>query len=199
MPGMALSSAYATVQFTIYDGLKSAANGTMLRGAIAAAVATIIVYPLDVLRTRKVLSPHRSLLRSMTSSNLYGGLGATLLQVVPSMSLIFWTHDRLKGDLGDFGAGAIAGVVGKTAVMPIDVLRRRLQASHVNTILGEHQARMPNASILRLLVELIKREHLRGAFAGWTMAVSKAAPSSALTFAIYGVCKSFNKDDDGGD
>lgn len=71
--------------------------------------------------------------------SLYKGIAPTLAQVIPYMGLAFYLQDKTKvllrglggGDkwhgLIDFTSGAIAGAAGKTIMMPMDVVRKRLQ------------------------------------------------------------------------
>lgn len=168
-------------------------ESSFVKGALAALVATISTYPLDLLRTQRAISvscfknskiPYKSLLT-------FEGLLPTCLQVVPYMAIVFSVHENTKSSLGDFWAGGLAGMIGKTVIMPLDVIRRRLQVSHMqqsNLIMERAPLRASNlAGQLRMLGRM---EGWRGAFAGWTMAVLKSAPGTALTFFLRSLCLS---------
>ena len=67
----------------------------------------------------------------------YKGIGPTLFQVIPYMGLSFYIHNLTKttimktapgkNHLADLIAGGAAGVISKTVMMPVDVVRKRLQ------------------------------------------------------------------------
>ena len=113
-----------------------------------------------------------------------------MLQVVPSMAITFGTYNQLKDLWGDWWAASIAAILAKTLVMPLDVLRKRHQI-RLNTLklALDKTANVENGPFIwRQLRELWRKEGMRGCFAGWTMAVMKAAPAAALTFTVYGFC-----------
>ena len=106
------------VWFLVYDRCKRTygddAVATMASGAVAAAVAWVVGYPADVLKTRIQGSPHSMSLtqasRDLLSKEppgfvssvraLYRGLGLKLLRAVPSSAVNFsvyeWTKRRLE-------------------------------------------------------------------------------------------------------
>lgn len=125
----------------------------------------------------------------------YRGIASALVQVVPQMGVAFGVHAELRGRLGDFWAGGLGGIAGKTVAMPLDVVRRRYQvhwSSKPGAYAVSNLASLLPTSRKRLVHELAaiaRREGIRGLFAGWTMAVAKAAPATAITFAVYGWCE----------
>ena len=107
------------VWFLVYDRCKRTYGddglATMASGAVAAAVAWVVGYPADVLKTRIQGSP-RSMSLTQASRDLlkreppgvvnavralYRGLGLKLLRAVPSSAVNFsvyeWTKRRLEG------------------------------------------------------------------------------------------------------
>lgn len=209
-PGLLLYTTYSAAQFTFYsqpwlhDRLSP-----FWSGAIAASGATLITYPFDLVRTTMAMqSKHQStmkILETLLSIGgpvaLYRGVGATLIQVVPAMAVNFAFYEKFKHLLGDTISGAMAGALSKTIVMPIDVLRKRLQLGTLSIRASPFQPQImlinKPAGVLgrNLVAELVRiwyLEGLRGLWSGWTMAVIKAAPVTAVTFGVYGACMRLN-------
>ena len=128
---------------------------------------------------------------------LYKGYALTLSQVVPYMGCIFATHQFLSAKLNfsDLESGAAAGFICKTVFMPADVFRRRLQLFQTNP----EQFGMISADRLEythrftskcdVLKSMWQREGLKAFFRGWSMAVIKSTPVTALTFSIHKLVK----------
>lgn len=206
IPGTALYAAYGSIEFRVFKStlLTTLAPSPFIRGAIAAGVATTLTYPLDIIRTRSTLQARYSPIATIVSdiyckegglSAFYRGMASALVQVVPQLGVAFGVHAELREGLGDFWAGALGGVAGKTVVMPLDVVRRRYQvhwSSNPASYAVPNLACLLPASRKRLLRELAAiatREGIRGLFAGWIMAITKAASATAITFAVYGWCE----------
>ncbi|KAK5131746.1 mitochondrial thiamine pyrophosphate transporter [Meristemomyces frigidus] len=120
---------------------------SFLAGAVAGTAATTATYPLDLLRTRfaaqgpeKVYAGLRAgvgeIARLEGAAGFFRGLSAGIVQIVPYMGLFFALYEALKQPLaavhlpfstGDAVAGVTASVVSKTAVFPLDTVRKRLQ------------------------------------------------------------------------
>lgn len=152
--GIWLYASFSGIQFWTFNQLKDKLNPGIAGGA-SAMLATLITYPFDVLRTRMALQASHPeiygsfnrtishILRHEGASGFYKGIGPTLGQVIPYMGLTFYLQNKTKWamrSLGgltrltdskkaviDFLAGAIAGATSKTIMMPVDVIRKRLQ------------------------------------------------------------------------
>lgn len=190
--GVVLYAAYSSSQFGIYSTLKW--DSVFLRAAGAALGATALTYPFDVLRTRMTLSKHSKSLYSCIREIwckegpivFYKGFSLSVAQVVPYMGSVFALHSQLKRYTSDFWAGALSGFACKTVFMPVDVLRKRLQLLHLNQADFSVPALSPARNVKELCVRMWRVEGgLRPFFRGWTMAVSKAAPVTGITFFVY--------------
>lgn len=91
----------------------------------------------------------------------------------------------------DFLSGAIAGIASKTALMPIDVIRKRLQ------IQGSPYKvyAMRNLPVYSGFQDCVKqmwaKEGLFGFYRGLGLAILKSAPASATSFLVYGIFSRF--------
>ena len=160
----------------------------------------------------------RGILREEGIRGLYKGLVPTLSQIIPGMACTFWVHDVLTRRDHQYHyyssyvqegkpivssssmAGAIAGAMAKTLTMPIDVLRKRLELNPIhgaptasyNPLTAPVYINKPastiSSGILKELGHIWRVEGIRGLWSGWTMALCKAAPVTAVTFGVYGAC-----------
>jgi solute carrier family 25 (mitochondrial thiamine pyrophosphate transporter), member 19 len=193
-------------------------GASFLKGAISAGTGTLITYPFDLVRTKMSMHVQRIHIPSVITGiikeegikGLYKGLAPTLGQIMLGMACTFWIHDALtRKDCIFEGksivsssliAGAISGIAAKTLTMPIDVLRKRLQLNACisnASILSKHSmapvyvnkpASIVSSSIIKELGHIWRVEGIRGLWSGWTMAICKAAPVTAVTFGVYGTC-----------
>ncbi|CAK0902403.1 unnamed protein product [Prorocentrum cordatum] len=166
---------FAGVQFMVYDEAHSSlrvwlaatlqpemARGpsdflvpsAVLAGAAAAALATLVTYPQDVMRTRLVshmgpLPAHRNyltavehVLRCDGPSAFYRGLQPTLIGVLPYGAISWGTFEALKQQLRAchgvaddddvplverLAAGSVSAALAQVVVYPLQVVRRRMQ------------------------------------------------------------------------
>ncbi|KAF1986259.1 mitochondrial deoxynucleotide carrier [Aulographum hederae CBS 113979] len=174
---------------------------SFVSGAFAGTVATTTTYPLDLLRTRFAAQGNERIYASLLSSvreihkyeglpGFFRGLGAGVSQIVPYMGLFFLSYETLKPVMsnlslplgsGDAAAGVLASVMSKTAVFPLDTVRKRLQVQ------GPHRARYVHRNIplykgvVGTIRTIMRREGMRGMYRGLSVSLLKSAPTSAVT------------------
>ncbi|KAH9909347.1 mitochondrial dicarboxylate carrier protein [Xylariomycetidae sp. FL2044] len=182
---------------------------SFLCGAAAGATATAATYPLDLLRTRFAAQGNdrvyaslwravREIRRDEGGRGLFRGLAPALAQIVPFMGLFFAVYEGasrsplasrlgLPGGAGDAAAGVLASVVAKTAVFPLDLVRKRIQVQGPTRGRYAHGAAMPEyaAGAAAALRQIAAAEGLRGLYRGLTVSLLKAAPASAVTMWTY--------------
>lgn len=182
---------------------------SFVSGASAGICATTVTYPLDLLRTRfAAQGPDRiytSILRSIQqiharegAKGFFRGIGAGISQVVPYMGLFFAIYSSTHPYLAlsplpfvQFGspdavAGVIASVCAKTAVFPLDTVRKRLQVQGPDRARYVHRnIPLYEGGVFNTLNCILRVEGLRGLYRGLTVGLLKAAPSSAVTMWTY--------------
>lgn len=174
-------------------------------GATAGGIATTATYPLDLLRTRfaaqgteRVYESLRASIRDIYShegiKGFFQGLNAGIAQIVPYMGLFFASYETLKIPLGDMSlpigsgdalAGILASVASKTAVFPLDTIRKRLQVQGPTRLRYVHTNIPLYRGIEGTLKMILRREGARGLYRGLTVSLIKAAPASAVTMWTY--------------
>ena len=83
-----------------------------------------------------------------------------------------------------FNAGWTAGVISKTTVLPLDLIKRRHQVTQLQPM-GQHTTRQ-SMSLLQTARHIIRHEGgVRALYRGATPAVLKTATASAIAFASY--------------
>jgi solute carrier family 25 (mitochondrial thiamine pyrophosphate transporter), member 19 len=180
---------------------------SFIAGAVAGSAATTATYPLDLLRTRfaaqgtervyeGLVASVRDITRHEGYTGFFRGLTAGIGQVVPYMGLFFAFYESLKLPLaavqlpfgsGDAIAGVTASVLSKTAVFPLDTVRKRLQVQGPTRSKYVGGTRMPvyDRGILNTLTTIVSKEGTRGLYRGLTVSLIKAAPASAVTMWVY--------------
>ncbi|KAL8632144.1 hypothetical protein Q9189_002168 [Teloschistes chrysophthalmus] len=213
VPAELLYIAYGAVQFSAYRTTNQLLQpfalpgsvDTFISGACAGAVATSLTYPLDLLRTRFAAQGSVRVYRNLRSSVLeiartegpggfFQGIGPAVGQVVPYMGLFFSAYEFLRPQLadlslpfgsGDASAGIIAGVLAKSGVFPLDLIRKRLQVQ------GPTRSRYVGGSIpvykgvWATGRSILGHEGWRGLYRGLGISLVKSAPASAVTMWTY--------------
>jgi len=216
VPAELLYLTYGSVQFSTYRTCSRTlsqmklpdAASAFFSGAAAGAAATTATYPLDLLRTRFAAQGSNKIYRSFLGSirmiareegarGFFRGIGAGVGQVVPYMGLFFSSYESLRPVLaplqlpfgsGDAMAGIVAGVVAKSGVFPLDLIRKRLQVQ------GPGRGQVAGGAIpeygrgvLKTGRAIVAREGWRGLYKGLGVSLVKAAPASAVTMWSYEV------------
>ncbi|CAG8493782.1 8257_t:CDS:2 [Ambispora leptoticha] len=193
---------------------------SFVNGATCGTVATVATYPFDLLRTRFAAQGHsksyktvgqaiKKIYRDEGLRGFYRGVSPTVIQIIPYMGIMFGIRDITKKKIQTLGqekgrylynltsfqdtmSGAIAGIISKVGVFPMDVVRKRMQIQGPN-LSNYVISNIPTYKGFwwHCLLEIAKTEGFRGLYKGITPAVVKAAPSSAVTFFVYGQMQKF--------
>lgn len=215
IPAELLYVCYGGVQFTSYRSISQlqaslpyrlpASVESFISGAGAGAIATTATYPLDLLRTRfaaqgtdRVYESLRASLRDIARDEgpkgFFRGLNAAIGQVVPYMGLFFASYEAIRMEIGtmnfpfgsgDATAGVLASVFSKTAVFPLDLVRKRLQVQGPTRSRYIHRNIPEYRGVYRTLEQILAKEGIRGLYRGLTVSLIKAAPASAVTMWTY--------------
>ncbi|KAL8655675.1 MAG: hypothetical protein Q9210_000738 [Variospora velana] len=213
VPAELLYIAYGAAQFTAYRTANQflqpfelpGAVDTFLSGAAAGATATSLTYPLDLLRTRFAAQGVEKVYKNLRTSvveigrtegirGFFQGLGPAVGQIVPYMGLFFSTYEVLRPRLADLAlpvgsagasAGIVSGVLAKTGVFPLDLIRKRLQVQ------GPTRSHYVGGSIPVYKgvwvtgQTIIRKEGWKGLYRGLGISLIKSAPASAVTMWTY--------------
>ncbi|KAJ3263165.1 mitochondrial thiamine pyrophosphate transporter [Chytriomyces hyalinus] len=219
-PAEYLYLTYGAVQFLVYHEWQKSTAGLLpetprsfIGGAISGCVATFATYPLDLLRTRFAMQGASRIYTSLYGAcreihqtegipGFYRGVWPSILQIAPYMGIMFAvqgklseTFERIENPYWNhawdhFTSGGVAGMLSKTAVMPFDVVRKRLQVqgpSRKSYILSD----IPRytGGFFACARQIAVHEGLGALYKGLWPGLVKTAPSSAITFWVVGECR----------
>ncbi|KAG8631256.1 hypothetical protein KVT40_000396 [Elsinoe batatas] len=187
---------------------------SFVSGAVAGTMATTVTYPLDLLRTRfaaqgkeKVYNSLAASIRDITKHEgfpgFFRGISAGIGQIFPYMGMFFALYENLKPrlaavqlPLGNLGsgealAGVLASIMSKTAVFPLDTVRKRLQVQGPTRGRYVHRNIPEYKGVVATVRAILVREGIRSLYRGLPVSLIKAAPSSAVTVWTYERTMSF--------
>ncbi|CEG38819.1 mitochondrial thiamine pyrophosphate carrier-like [Plasmopara halstedii] len=183
-------------------------------GAVAGVTATVLTYPLDFFRTAfagqgvpKTFPTMYSLMVHIWTTQgfrgFYSGLGATVVQIAPYIGLTFSIYSCLnemqeshqKEDetgawkpvattLSYIGSGAVAGIVSKLAVYPLDTIKKRMQMRNVPRCAKYGVIPMYTSSF-SCFYDVLRREGMLGLYKGTVPGLLKSAVAASTTFVTY--------------
>ncbi|KAH3680408.1 hypothetical protein WICMUC_000339 [Wickerhamomyces mucosus] len=187
----------------------------LVAGGTCGVASVAVTYPLDLVRTR--LSIQTANLAKLEKSKikinekppgfvklmldiykneggflaLYRGIWPTTLGVAPYVAINFAVYEQLKElipnstPMTKLLLGAISGGIAQTIMYPLDILRRRFQVINMsNNELGFQYKSVSDA-----LVQIYKKEGVKGMYKGLTANLFKVIPSMAVSWLSYEVIK----------
>uniref|UniRef100_A0A0X3PMZ3 Mitochondrial thiamine pyrophosphate carrier n=1 Tax=Schistocephalus solidus TaxID=70667 RepID=A0A0X3PMZ3_SCHSO len=204
----------------------SSISTDLVCGSGAGLVSSVICQPLDVFRTRLAGQGSKKVYRGIFHGvgcifreegllAFWRGLVPAFLLIVPQTALSFGIYEGVKralkpgksstSDSHDLGpwlsfptplVGALAGCISKSAVYPLDVVKKRFQ------IVGFEEARRPFGKLPNVktatpynfktgfvLIQLWHTEGFLGLFKGWRPSMLKAGVSTGATFTFFELYK----------
>ncbi|KAG5437621.1 hypothetical protein PCANB_000658 [Pneumocystis canis] len=171
---------------------------TFISGAAAGAAGTLISYPFDLLRTRfaaqgkrklyfSILHSIRSIYISEGIKGFYRGISVSLIQIIPYMGIVLGIYENTKAYMLNVGyssdwasafGGIVSGIFGKTAVFPLDVIRKRLQVQGPDRTKYFYKDIPVYDKIIKTGIIIFKSEGFWGLYKGWFISILKVAPST---------------------
>jgi len=215
-PTLVMAVPSNVVYFTMYDSFKyqlgfreddpSTKYIPVVAGSSARSLTTILVTPLELLRTKLQSEPlsYRELGQVVRNAVVVGGagsllrgLGPTLLRDIPFSAVYWFTYEELKAlQLGHdnikpnmwqtFCAGAGAGSLAGLLTQPFDVVKTQRQIALGRADFGKDKL----VSTWQLTAELYQ-SGLRSLYAGLLPRLLRIAPACAIMITSYEYCKAF--------
>ncbi|CAO3588918.1 unnamed protein product [Absidia cylindrospora] len=192
---------------------------TFVSGMVAGSVATTLTYPFDLLRTRfavqgetkhytGIFQAMKTIYGAEGMHGFYPGIRPALVQIMPYMGLLFASYDGLAMAFKkmrdenivsphykathDMLSGALSGIFSKTAVYPIDVVRKRLQVQGpylTNYVI--QSTKYQSDSWWQCMKLIAKQEGVKSLYKGLIPSLIKVAPANAVTFLVFEETKKF--------
>jgi solute carrier family 25 (mitochondrial thiamine pyrophosphate transporter), member 19 len=129
-------------------------------------------------------------------SGYYRGMVTSLLQIAPYMGILFGTYESTRVSLSqsnifsqqtsDFLAGGFAGILSKSAIFPLDTIRKRLQVQGPTRERYIHKdIPLYSQGIVKCAGDIIRKEGVGGLYKGLGVALLKSGPSAAVTLWVF--------------
>lgn len=226
IPAQLLSVIYGVVQFVSFEAATKVAWSILpegvynyhkpltysVCGGIAGCASTIVVQPVDVIRTRLISQGNQKIYSSMLSGiltitrtegarGLYKGLLPAMSQIAPQIGLQFgfyallkdmWQnisnkHDGETSEInGSLICGSGAGVLSKIIIYPLDVVKKRLQVQGFDKARAEFGGVRHYQGMSHCLYTIAMEEGiLHGFYKGLAPSLWKAALVSGSSFYVY--------------
>mmetsp|Transcript_9715 Transcript_9715/g.35583 ORF Transcript_9715/g.35583 Transcript_9715/m.35583 type:complete len:584 (-) Transcript_9715:110-1861(-) len=164
-------------------------------GAGAGATSTLLLYPLDVIRTRltncnikmtsgAVIQYVGKMWSTEGVGAFYRGLGPALSGMIPEAAIVYGSYDLLKdgaaralgvdqlGLVGSLGCGVVAALSGQTVAYPLEAISRRM-------------AMGVEGNMLQIAIKVTREEGALALFKGIPAASAKVIPMAMLSFGTY--------------
>ncbi|KAK3667175.1 mitochondrial thiamine pyrophosphate transporter [Elasticomyces elasticus] len=201
IPAEGLYLSYGAAQFLAYRSANQVLESLERREnvKIPGTIKSFLAGAVAAQGTEKVYAGLIASIRDITRlegpAGFFRGLPAGIAQIVPNMGLFFAFYEGFKpiaADIhlpfgsGDALAGISASILSKSAVFPLDTVRKRLQVQGPTRGKYFGGAKMPVYQGVRGTIGMIvKREGWRGLYRGLGVSLIKAAPASAVTMWTY--------------
>jgi len=215
---------FSGIQFFVFDAthtyLKATLRGSpyaktsaaFVAGASAGVVATVLTYPLDVLRARQAVGFNyrnyptavEEIILREGLRGLWKGLTPTLLGMLPYGAISFSTFDALKRQLRQqhgvacdaevplvqrLAAGGLSGAAAQVAAYPLHIVRRRMQV-HASQEIGATGS-LAYANTRDALLQISRNEGvINGLFKSLSLTWLKGPMTVGLAFVTNDVLKS---------
>lgn len=214
---------YNAIQFAVFHELRSkkenptfmnALYNNAIVGSISGLTATIITYPLDVIKTRLVvdqayrpiayyrgiidvvkyiyrdegiLAFYKGLLPSAFGISMYsGGLFMAYELILVSLGKPLWEITPKE----HFVSGCIAAMFAQTFSFPFDTIRKKMHAQSTSTP-AYMKPDIEFSGMMDAFRKTVKRNGFVGLWSGNAANLLKVVPFAGTTFAVYASCKNY--------
>ncbi|XP_052818650.1 mitochondrial thiamine pyrophosphate carrier-like [Mya arenaria] len=225
VPAQILSVGFGVVEFTCFEyitkilwyGLPESFQtrykplAHALGGSLSSTLATVVIQPVDIIRTRIIAQGEPKVYRSMYHAassiirtegfrGFYKGLAPACLGVAPQMGLQFGFYSLLQnvwnsafdlsqrpypGAVESFICGSGSGFLSKLLMYPMDVTKKRLQIQGFEEARKNFGAVRQYKGVVHCIKQSLKDEGLRGMYKGLSPSLLKAVFVSGTIFCVY--------------
>ncbi|CAI7893867.1 unnamed protein product [Closterium sp. NIES-53] len=174
-----------------------------IAGSSAGIASTVLMYPLELVKTRLTVSPHlyrgflhafHRIVREEGVGALYRGLAPSVMGVIPYSGANFFAYDALCtayrkaakvkqiDPLITLLIGSTAGCFAAASTFPLEVTRKQLQ-------MGATGGRMAYRGMLHCMQCIVREHGVKGLYRGVVPSCVKMMPAAGISFMCYEVLK----------
>ena len=184
---------------------------SLLAGACAGVIATVSVYPLDMIKTRLtvqvdgqakykgIFDAFRVIFKEEGFLAFYKGLLPSILGVIPFGGLQFMSYEILayvwgkpRSELNgweNFVNGCLAGSIAQTLSFPFDTIRKKMQAQNKKAATSDVDVEFNG--LWDCAKKTVQKNGIFGLWRGTIANLAKVAPYAGLMFFFNELCKNF--------
>lgn len=172
----------------------------MAAGALAGATSQVIIYPLELVKTRLAVCPAgtykgildcaRKVLKQEGVRSFYRGLLPSMMGILPYAGVDITVFEMLKERLLDdydgmppphsiLGAGMLSSSIAQFSAYPLALVRTRMQAQGIG---GQ---KLKYNGMLDVLRKTYGREGWRGLYKGSMTNLAKLAPAAGISWFVF--------------
>lgn len=172
----------------------------MAAGALAGATSQVIIYPLELVKTRLAVCPAgtyrgivdcaRKVLKQEGIRSFYRGLLPSMMGILPYAGVDITVFEMLKERLLDeydglppphsiLGAGMLSSSIAQFSAYPLALVRTRLQAQ------GIGGSPLKYDGMMDVLRKTYGREGWRGLYKGSMTNLAKLAPAAGISWFVF--------------
>ncbi|KAF3787969.1 putative envelope ADP TP carrier protein [Nymphaea thermarum] len=192
---------YSAVQLFSYEAYKKLIKGQdkelsiagrLVAGACAGMTATLITYPLDVLRLRLAVEPGcktmtqvaLAMLRDEGWASFYSGLGPSLLSIAPYIAVNFCIYDKSLPERyqsrpeSSLATALMSASLATLMCYPLDTVRRQMQMKG-----------SPYKNVIDAFSGILARDGVAGLYRGFVPNALKNLPNSSIRLTMFDTVK----------
>ena len=212
---------YSAINFAAFNEMKKVMTdpetgrmsnmNSLIAGAVAGVIATVCVYPLDMVKTRLtvqvdgqnkykgIIDAFRVIFKEEGFFAFYKGMTASILGVIPFGGLTFMSYEILAyvwgkprselNGLENFINGCLAGSIAQTVSFPFDTLRKKMQAQNKKALTSDVDVEFNG--LWDCACQTVKKNGVIGLWRGTLSNLAKVAPYAGLMFFFNEICKNY--------
>lgn len=193
------------LDFFAFDAFKRVLGGTeegyspwktIAAGGLAGATSNVILYPLEVVRSRLTIDStgtYKGVLHALGKiqrqeglKSLYRGVGPSVLGIIPEAAIVYGLFDLSKrayskltgedpGVVTSLSFGVFSAFMGQVVAYPLETVSRRMQVQGLGTQLNFGSC----------LHEVLAKEGVGGLYRGLGAASARVIPMAIVSFGTY--------------
>eukprot|EP00475_Leptophrys_vorax_P027486 TRINITY_DN3918_c0_g1_i1.p1 TRINITY_DN3918_c0_g1~~TRINITY_DN3918_c0_g1_i1.p1 ORF type:complete len:379 (+),score=2.53 TRINITY_DN3918_c0_g1_i1:549-1685(+) len=175
-----------------------------IAGACAGMASTVIMYPLELVKTRLTVQPemYRGMVHAFTRiireegvKELYRGLTPSMIGIIPYAGANYFAYDALRAayrhvskrdrvdHLATLAIGSAAGAFAAASTFPLEVARKQMQMGALNGRATAYKG------MLHCMECIVKEEGVKGLYRGLVPSCVKLMPAAGISFMCYEALK----------
>lgn len=191
------------VEFAVFEWfntkMKDSRFAPVVGGALAGVLSAVVGCPFSVVKIQmqstgkdvhpSVLQAARAVWRVAGARGFGQGVQASVYKEIPFATVYLGTYGNLRKSLPKSEwtpalAGGTASMVTWTLLQPLDTLKTVIQASVLNTDVR-------STGWLQCLQDIVRKQGVRGLWAGWAAVAARSIPTSAVAMVAYERAREF--------